>query len=292
MSERALLDHIHVPCALCGADDTRVLFGGAGRKGLAVYRGEQRLAVTGTERLVRCRRCGLVYVDPQRQLGPGLATYPASEEAAYFAQTRAARLAGAEQLLVRIEALLPGRGRLLDIGCGDGALLAVAQRRGWDVAGLEPSARLVEQLAAGELAGRVVQGRVEELGPAHSQADVVILLNVLEHLSTPREALLRIAGLLRPGGLLAVHVPNWAWGRWFGRRWVQFEPLDHLNYFTSRTLRAMLLSVGLQPILRFSLPGLSPWKVRVQWALNGIGLWPGSGLGLLARSVPDRQVRR
>lgn len=291
MREPVLLDHIHVSCALCGADDARVLFSGMGRKRLYVYRGEQRLAVAGRERLVRCRRCGLVYVDPQRQFGAGLATYPATEEAAYFAQTRAARLMGAEQLLRRVEALLPARGRLLDIGCGDGALLTVAQRRGWDVAGLEPSARLVEQLATGELAGRVVQGRAEELRPAYSQVDVIVLLNVLEHLSAPREALLRISGLLNPGGLLAVHVPNWAWGRWFGRRWVQFEPLDHLYYFDPRTLRAMLLSVGLQPIVRFSLPGLSPWKAQVQRMLNGVRLWPGAGLGLLAMQAPGQSVR-
>jgi len=217
-----------------------------------------------------------------------LATYPPSEERAYFEHTRVGRLDGAEQLLSQIKDLLPGCGRVLDIGCGDGVFLAVAQARGWDVFGIEASEHLVAALNAGAMAGRVMYGRAESFCAGPCEYDLVVLLNVLEHLREPMRALRNAVQALRPGGVLAVHVPNYAWGRAYGRHWAQLEPLDHLYYWTPRTLSTALVQVGLSPVARFSLPGTSRWRAQIQRGINAIGLWPGSGLGWLARKANRR----
>lgn len=116
---------------------------------------------------------------------------------------------------------VPTPGRLIDIGCGNGRLLWQAKQAGWQVKGLELDP------ATARLAGRVVGCEVvaddflaDDPPPSDRQAfDVVSLRHVLEHLPYPRLAMEKISGLLRPGGLLLVELPNI--GGW-SKRWVRF----------------------------------------------------------------------
>jgi SAM-dependent methyltransferase len=282
MTEVSHLWRVHVPCALCGADDTRVLRTLRHPEGQLLYSDVGTAAVHGAETLVRCRRCGLVYVNPQPRTVAPWRTYSASQEAGYFAATLAIREQGAARLLAILERRLGAPGSLLDIGCGDGALLRGAHERGWRVEGLESSAHLYCGLRAGVLAGRVIAGRAEEMSPDLGPYDAVTMLNVLEHVSDPGLVLANASRVLRPGGLLAVHVPNYAWGRLFGGHWHQLHPLDHLTYFTAGTLGRLLLAHDLVPEERFSLPPSRTTLSQVQRLLNALGIWLGGGLGVLA----------
>lgn len=276
------LPRVWVACPVCGSDDAvtvlREIVGDAHR----VYARECPLDVQGGEALVRCRCCGMAYINPQPRLPANLASYPPSEETAYFAATRQERVGGAEHLLALLEQRLGSRGRLFDIGCGDGALLSVALERGWQADGIEASASLVAQLDANGLVEHVQLGRAEALAGDDARYDAVVLLNVLEHTLEPAAVLGEAVRVLRSGGLLAVHVPNYAWGRLWGRRWHQLQPLEHKHYFAPRTLHRLLVRVGLMPLARFGLPPASPARARLQRFLAAFGLWPGSGLGMLA----------
>lgn len=109
-------------------------------------------------------------------------------------------------------AFLRGRGiptgRLLDIGSGVGRLLALAQRDGWDVIGIDLSEAMArsssEALGVDVHAMNFLDGDIEELG----QFDVVILAHVLEHLPDPVDAMKRIASLIKPGGFGVLEFPN------------------------------------------------------------------------------------
>lgn len=282
MAERIALQRVWVPCPVCGCDDAVTVLtirrAGAHR----VYAGERSLEVEGAESLARCRCCGMAYINPQPQLPPHLCGYSRAQEQAYFDATRVERLQGARRLLTQLEQCLGRPGRLLDVGCGDGALLTVALERGWRAEGVEASAALLEQMQTGALAGRVRLGRAEALESCDRQYDAVVLLNVLEHVREPRVALGEAARVLLPGGIVAVHVPNYAWGRLFGRRWHQLLPLEHLHYFTPATLALLLGQMGLQPVGRFALLAGERHKALLQRALGAVRIWPGSGLGLLA----------
>jgi SAM-dependent methyltransferase len=129
------------------------------------------------------------------------------------------------------------KGILLDWGSGPGFLLALAQREGWVCVGEEPSA------VAREHAQRLGVYCVPSL---RGEVSAIISTETLEHVEDPGLELLRLFHLLRPGGKLALSVPNdnnplqrLFWGR--SKPWLHHT---HLNYFNPRSLRALVESVG------------------------------------------------
>jgi SAM-dependent methyltransferase len=141
-----------------------------------------------------------------------------------------------------------GPGTLLDVGCGRGDLAASWLASGWTVLGVEPSqpaARVASQRGA-QIIGTTLSDA--ELEPG--SLDAVVFRHSLEHVVDPRLELQRVAAALRPGGRLAVIVPNW--GSWqrraFGERWFPLELPRHRTHFTAAGLRSALQSAELEPI--------------------------------------------
>lgn len=220
----------HVPCALCGAD-------------APVRYSRPTDHISGeTFDVVRCRECRLVYVDPQPE--------PAELPRYYPSVHQQSEPAGYEKMDARpraklVGALLGGRtGRVLDVGCGKGLLLAALRDAGWEVCGTELS----------EVSGRYARSRgipvhqvpVEDAPLEDGSFDVVTLFHVLEHLTDPKRSLARIRALLRPDGFLVVEVPNigsW-YARAFGDIWFHYDVPRHLYHFDPATLRRMLETSG------------------------------------------------
>jgi 2-polyprenyl-3-methyl-5-hydroxy-6-metoxy-1,4-benzoquinol methylase len=275
----------YVPCALCRGDDTILLFEISGQNLSGVYVDGVFRPAAGRERIVRCRKCGLVYVNPRRALVPGIRTYLPEQEWAYFQATRADRQVGNDDLLRRIEELLGGPGRLLDVGCGDGLLLAQAQRRGWEPWGLEVSGELVARMRDEHSLSQIFHCTLPAAAYPPAHFDAVLLINVIEHLRDPAETMTEIARVTRPGGIVAVHTPNLdsLEARWRGSAWYHYEPLEHFYYFSADTLGRLLEESGLTVIGSFALHGTSKVKRWLLTAAHRLGLRIDNGLGLLAR---------
>jgi 2-polyprenyl-3-methyl-5-hydroxy-6-metoxy-1,4-benzoquinol methylase len=275
----------HVPCALCKDDDTVLLFEISGQSLPGVYVDGVFRPVAGRERIVRCRKCGLVYVNPRRAPAPGIQTYLPEQEWAYFQATRANRQVGNDGLLRRIEKLLGGPGRLLDVGCGDGLLLAQAQRRGWEPWGLEVSDELISRIHEECDLPHIFHGVLSAAEYPPDHFDAVLLIGVLEHLHTPAETMANVTRVTRPGGVVAVHTPNVdsLAARWRGPAWHHYEPLEHFYYFSADTLSTLLEISGLTLIGSFALHGTSKVKRWLLTAAHWLGLRMDNGLGLLAR---------
>jgi SAM-dependent methyltransferase len=142
-----------------------------------------------------------------------------------------------------------GRRRLLDVGSGPGFFLAEGNARGWETLGIEPSRQAAEH--ARSLGVEVVEEfldaesaeRLGSFGAAH-------LCNVLEHVPDPAHLLELAHGLLDPGGLLMVVVPNdynplqraLREERGFAPWWV--APPHHLNYFDPPALTSLVERTG------------------------------------------------
>lgn len=159
--------------------------------------------------------------------------------------------------------LLPSRsGRLLDIGCGEGvtsAWLKARQYCTW-ICGVElfPAAAAIARTRLDV----VYEGNIEhmELPLEPGSIDLILCLDVLEHLVDPWTVLSRLAPLLSPGGTIIASIPNirclkvvaplLVLGRW---DYHDAGILDrtHLRFFTRRSAMRLL-----QP------PGLDITKVR------------------------------
>jgi len=212
-----------VECNLCGAADAKPLFR------LRDY----RLRVDDVEwTAVRCRACGLGYLNPRPTPAELARYYPGS----YFTARE-----GQIERYRRQAAYVPGPpGRLLDIGTARGDFLAVMRERGWDVEGIEPSHD------GGNPHGVVIH-RVDFPSENHLPAagyDVITAWAVFEHLRDPAGAFRACARLLRPGGRLILQVPNL---RSIHSRWALQEDVPrHLYFFSPKTLAAYAGAVGLE----------------------------------------------
>lgn len=145
---------------------------------------------------------------------------------------------------------LPTRdpGRLLDIGCGDGAFGVYLREAGWTIYGVEFHPVGAARARANGL--EVFEGNFTRGDVPWRDLDVVRLWHVLEHLSEPRAALAKAYQLLAPGGELIIGVPNAAalYRRIFGSRWAAIQAPQHLIHFTAGTLRRMVADAGFADI--------------------------------------------
>ncbi len=275
----------YVQCALCGQDNPEVLFEVSGRDLPGLYVDGMFQPVAGRERIVRCRECGLIYVNPRLVSTPNIKTYSLDEEDAYFRATRANRRVGNDRLLRQIERLLGNPSRLLDVGCGDGLLLAQARHRGWDPWGLEISGELVNRIRDEHNLAQIFHGPLAQASYPSAYFDAVLLINVIEHLHNPKETVAEMARITRPGGIVAVHTPNVKSlaARCYGAAWHHYEPLEHFYYFNTNTLSSLLEKSDLTVIDSFALPGTSKLKRWLLTAMHFLGLQLDNGLGLLAR---------
>ncbi|MBW3542510.1 MAG: class I SAM-dependent methyltransferase [Planctomycetes bacterium] len=136
-------------------------------------------------------------------------------------------------------------GRLLDFGCGRGDFLAKMLACGWQVEGVDVSP--VAAAAVERRTGiRVHVGTLPHAHVAPQSFDAVTMWNSLEHVHQPRETVRAARDVLRPGGLLALSVPNidsWTFRR-FGPNWWPLDLPRHLTHFTPATLGRLLEAEG------------------------------------------------
>ena len=101
----------------------------------------------------------------------------------------------------------PGSARILEIGCGEGALGAVLERAGARVTGVEPDAGAA-RVAASRLSRVVPRGLDEAWDEIGEGWDAVVAADVLEHFDDPLGALRRLRERCRPGTALVTSLPN------------------------------------------------------------------------------------
>jgi SAM-dependent methyltransferase len=281
-----------VPCNLCGGSGFRTVYPAARRPAtdLAVsFRSSGDEALT--DQLVACVSCGLQFVNPRLRPELILDGYREGTDEVFVSQA-AARERTFATALDEIDALAPGRGRLLDVGTAGGSFLHVAAAKGWEVSGCEPNTWLCEW-------GKTTYGLDIRPGTLHDQRfadqafDVVTAWDVLEHTSDPREFLRECQRVLKPGGLLVLNCPDsdsWI-ARVMGRRWPMLLTV-HLYYFTRRTLGELLRRVGFDVLrmrphiqrleLGYVLKRSEPGAGALARAAGRLA----SGLGLARRYVP------
>ncbi len=136
-------------------------------------------------------------------------------------------------------------GRLLDVGCAYGFFLQEA-RRYFDVTGIELAEDAAEHCRRSGLhviTGQADAGLLKNLG----LFDVVVMLDVIEHLPSPHETVALLARHLNPGGIIVITTGDFGAlsARLAGARWRLMTPPQHLWFFSQESMRRMAASLGL-----------------------------------------------
>ena len=237
-----------VPCGLCGSYEFDIIY-----EARAQHHSDvdlvQKFRASGDEllidRLVKCRPCGLYYVNPRLRGDLILSSYTEGEDQTYLSQL-AARERTFSGSLVKLERLIGAPGRLLDIGTAAGAFVAAAKARGWMAEGCEPN-RWLADWGARHYGIPIRPGSVFDHDYQPASFDVVTLWDVIEHAPDPRALLDRCRAILKPNGVLIVNYPDigsWV-ARVLGRRWL-FLTTVHLYHFDRTTMTRMLETAGFE----------------------------------------------
>lgn len=213
---------------------------------------------TFTHSLWRCRSCGLIFVYPQPTLqtlekiyGDAYFKNEQSQDYGYddYQKDKTNILKTSERRLRSIEAFMPKKGMLLDVGCALGYFVEAAVRRGWDAHGIDIS-RYAIDAAKQTLGDRVMRGVLADANFPKGKFDAVVSWDCIEHVPDPRAQLKQTAELLKPGGLLVMATPDAgsAVAKLMGDRWMGYKDLEHLFYFSRRSLRMLLEQSGFEVI--------------------------------------------
>ncbi len=197
-------------------------------------------------RYVCCGNCGLVFLNPQ----------PTEEELGTFydhsynydLRRYKDSIPQDRVWLDLLEQFSQCPGNLLEVGCSYGYFLAAAQERGWSACGVELGKEAAE-FARNELGLPVERGRILDLpNTTACSFDAIVAWHVLEHDPDPYAFIETAYDLLRPGGILALRVPNLnsTVAKLSGSRWQWLSPPEHVCMYTLDTLSQFLVQSGFE----------------------------------------------
>jgi 2-polyprenyl-3-methyl-5-hydroxy-6-metoxy-1,4-benzoquinol methylase len=134
-------------------------------------------------------------------------------------------------------------GKLLDIGCGNGEFLKLADSYGWSVVGVDFDENAVREARSGGFDVRI--GGVEAVAD-WEKFDFISLSHVIEHVYDPVALINSCYALLNNGGILWLETPN---AESIGRHiykssWKGLEPPRHIMLFNRPSLERLLLDAG------------------------------------------------
>lgn len=277
-------------CNLCNADDYQLVTTGREH--------EYDNTTADDFNVVRCKKCGLVYLNPRPDIDELSTIYPVN----YYSYNQKAlrdqanpnsilhqlRYKGFQAKIQKSLSLCkaeigsvkggsserestesgPTESRamdqhwsVLDIGCGDGHTLDLYARH--------PSVKthgVDFNLASLELARinghTVYEGSFETADLPSNMFDLVTATHVIEHVADPRQFLLKVYQVLRPEGVLWLETPNIgsADAKWFrAKHWGAYHFPRHWFFFSRETLTKLAASAGFEPVFVDFVPNAIFW---------------------------------
>lgn len=135
---------------------------------------------------------------------------------------------------------------LLDIGAGTGFFIRTAQKKGWNVKGIEPNPsarRLANSKASGSVFDTEALQQLSE-----KSFDVITLWHVLEHLPNLEKDIKLFHKLLKPNGRIVVAVPNFNSfdANHFKAFWAAYDVPRHLWHFSKQSIPKVFSDVQMQ----------------------------------------------
>lgn len=230
--------------------------------------------------VVQCCSCTMVFVrdiPDETQLGRLYDTYGTFKglSSGHVAPRKVRQMARRNEFIAVLERTGGVNGtRVIELGCSNGVFLQMARSRGAEVSGVDLDRDALRHLKEIGITGKL---SLDE----HDQADVVCAFQLLEHVPNPRGLVRDVSRALREDGRFLVAVPNGGEVNEIGPPWIGFRvDLEHLNYFSARTLARLFAQNGLfiENVWRYAQPVI-PRRELLSSSANQ----PSGGLWALAR---------
>jgi len=208
--------------------------------------------IEGKFNLFLCFFCGLISSIPRPSLGDLERIYPESYHAYQRPQNLLFKYLSGLNLKKRIKRyrqLLGERGRIMDVGCGDGEIMEPIQAAGYECHGLEFKKSIVRK--AQEKGLKVFEGILEEGDNIKSDSyDLLIMNHLIEHFQNPPLAIKNAFRLLRKGGWICGETPNknCRERNIFSDKWSGYHIPRHLQIFSEKNIKKLFLDNGFSKV--------------------------------------------
>ena len=202
--------------------------------------------------IVQCANCGFVYVNPRlknEQLNSiYLHNYFKNKEYGYvgYELQEVLRKKNFKRWLEDARDYIPKNKiiRSLDVGCAAGYCLDVMKEKVWDVEGIELEEEMYTVL--NRTGYNVSKTRLEDF-ETEKKYSVITLFDVLEHIPDPDKVFKKLYSLLEADGVIIIVTPDHKslQRKFFQKKWFQYKPHEHIQYFTPATLAKAIEPYGL-----------------------------------------------
>jgi len=163
-------------------------------------------------------------------------------EQQFFAEESGRMTARSESLLTQLTKFveLPEEGRMLDVGCGNGALLKVFNkiRPRWSLVGTELNQKHKKEVE--QIDGVEAVYTVDMPNMVPGRFDLITMVHLLEHIKCPSEFLMKLGGKMKPDGLLVLQLPDYTSN--------PFDLIiaDHATHFCVRSISRLIRNLGFE----------------------------------------------
>jgi SAM-dependent methyltransferase len=244
------------PCPVCRSSDMSVLH------------------IFSPFKVVLCKDCQLIYLNPRLKESDARKMYQGNEyfldkgnsgyqDYNYLSQERSLRLTF-RKFLGELEKHGMTSGRLLEIGCGYGYFLDEAKQYFSYTAGTELSEEAANY--ARRLSGAdIYLGDISSLPNKLSNFNIIVAINVIEHVYNPVEFLLSLKERLINGGIIVIATPDIGsiWYKIMKSKWPSFKIPEHVVFYTKSTLISLLERAGFLDIMRIPFPHAFPFGLMI-----------------------------
>jgi SAM-dependent methyltransferase len=239
-----------------------------------------------TRRYVACIRCGSlmdVMGTPRPAGGDNGATLTDETPSVKFHLEVGAGIESFASLLSLLEKAVGmesgnrlQHGRLLDVGTGFGFMVSMAQARGWQAVGVEPSS--MGRVGSDILDVPILSDPLERAGIPGDAFDAIVSCEVIEHVADPGEFVATLGRYLASSGILVLTTPNGEVIRGRDtteREWYEApSPGDHLTLFSPLGMETLLRACGFEDVRLLLMGGTSGRKHIIAVAARHRGSLP------------------
>ena len=254
----------YVACNLCGSNDYTVRF-------------EQ--GVAQVNQIVNCKSCGLMYANPRTKevdsvlienYDPEFVLSAIVNQDSQRLEKEALQVKDYEKTRAFLDKHYPQKGKLIEVGSGLGYLLNFFKEDGWNVLGFEPNVGMC-RYAESEFGIKIIPTILEKAELEDRSVDVVLMMQVLEHVSDPYSTLKEVYRILKPGGIFVMETPRYdtLMFKLLGKRERNLSCNGHIYFFTTSTLEKLATKGGFT-VLKTDYVGRSLTLDRLFDVLGGI----------------------
>lgn len=236
---------------------------------------------TNHYKVVRCKKCGLVFSTPILDTEEIEKLYRRSKFTYQSITDGLKKTYGF--YLKKLENLVPGKENLLEIGCGNGFFLEKALEMGYkNVYGIEPSSEAVKSSPPG-IAKNIIN---DVFGPGYykeSFFDVICMFQTLDHIIDPNEFIKQCRFYLKDGGIILciTHNIDALTSKLLGEKCPMID-IEHIYLFNRKTLRKIFIKHDFDVVNVFDVVNSFPLRYYIQLLPLPKGI-KSAGNGLLTK---------